>query len=85
MQTITWQEFYKSYLILKVCNRSYRLGQHFMNMFIYYCSERTCDEVCKGLWEKTGEPAFEQCMEVINKYQWDTQNLPMIERSKRCK
>lgn len=82
MQTTTWQEFYKSFLSVLETTPSYRLGQHFMNMFIYDCSEYTCDEVCKGLWNKTGDQAFTQCMEVINKYQWDTQKLPLVNRGK---
>ncbi|AGG57810.1 hypothetical protein VPBG_00038 [Vibrio phage helene 12B3] len=82
MQTTTWQQFYKSFLQVLETTPSYRLGQHFMNMFIYDTSEFTCDEACKGLWNKTGDQAFTQCFEIINKYQWDVENLPLVDRSK---
>jgi hypothetical protein len=51
-------------------------------MFIYDTSEETCDEVCKGLWNKTGDQAFEQCFKIIEKYQWDVDKLPLINRNK---
>ena len=77
-KTITWSEFYESFIVLKESVPSYRLGQHFMNMFIMDRSELTCDEVCKGLWGKTGDEAVLQCYQVINKYQWSTQKLPLL-------
>jgi hypothetical protein len=79
MQTTSWQDFYESFLKIKETCPSYRLGQHFMNMFIRDRSELTCDEVCKGLWDKTDDEAFTQCFEVINKYQWDVQELPLVQ------
>lgn len=79
MQTITWQGFYESYMKIKEVTPTYRLGQHFMNMFIKDRSDFTCDEVCHGLWNKTDNEAFTQCFEVINKYQWDVQTLPLLQ------
>lgn len=76
MRTISWVDFYKTFISIKETVPSYRLGQHFINMFI----KDESDEVVQGLWKKSGDAAFFQCQEVINKYQWDVQALPVVNR-----
>lgn len=77
MQTITWQQFYKSYRAIHEGVPSYRLGQHFCNLFIRDSDPTTCDPVVKGLWNKTGEEAFSQCFKIIEHYHWDVNELPL--------
>jgi len=77
--TITWQQFHENFLSLKQQCPSYRLGQHFCNLFIKDSDPTTCDAVVKGLWDKTGDEAFVQCFKVIKYYQWDLQDLPLID------
>ena len=76
--TISYQDFYKSFLSIRENVPSYRLGQHFINMFIK--DENTCFELTKGLWQKTGDEAMTQICEIIKAYQWDLQNLPVVNR-----
>lgn len=77
MQTITWQQFYKSYYSIRENAPSYRLGQHFCNLFIRDSDPTTCDPVVKGLWDKTEEDALIQCLKVIKHYHWDMNALPL--------
>lgn len=76
LQTISWVDFYKSFLSIKETVPSYRLGQHFVVLFI----KDESSEVVQGLWDKTGDAAFLQCQEVINEYQWDVQALPLVNK-----
>ncbi len=50
-----------------------------MNMFISSRGDLLCDEEVKGLWNKTGDEAVIHCWEIIEKYQWDLQALPLIQ------
>ena len=72
---MTYSEFYRSYLNAKVTTKSYRLGQHFINLFV---ADEHTDPVFKGLWEKTDTEASEQIRQVITRYQWDELDLPLI-------
>ncbi|AUR86393.1 hypothetical protein NVP1084O_186 [Vibrio phage 1.084.O._10N.261.49.F5] len=76
----TWQDFYKGFIEIKEKVPSYRLGQHFMNLFIE--DDYQSDMMFKGLWDKTGDAAMTQIMEIINVYQWDTQDLPIMNKHK---
>lgn len=74
MQTMSWIDFYESFLRTKHSTPSYRLGQHFINMFI---EDENSDDITEGLWEKSGDEAHIQCFQIIEKYQWDVQALPL--------
>lgn len=74
LQTISWTDFYQSFITIKDSVPSYRLGQHFINTFI----KDETDPDLDGLWDKTDSVAAEHCFEIIKKYQWDVQKLPII-------
>ncbi len=76
IKTITWQQFHSEFFDTKVVYPTYRLGQHFINTFI----KDESDEIVEGLWGKDGLDAVAQCYEIIEKYQWDIQNLPVVDR-----
>lgn len=76
----TYQDFIISWKQINDRVPSYRLGQHFINLFIKDCSDFTCSEVCKGLWNKTGDEAFKQIKDIINVYQWDLNDLPIMNK-----
>ena len=71
---MTYTQFYRNFLNLKVEVPSYRLGQYFINLFI----KDETDPVLKGLWDKTDTEASEQIKTVLDKYQWDVMDLPLM-------
>ena len=71
---MTYTQFYRNFLNLKVEVPSYRLGQYFINLFI----KDETDPVLKGLWNKTDREAAEQIHKVIDKYQWNVMDLPLM-------
>ena len=71
---MTYAQFYRNFLNLKVNVPSYRLGQYFINLFI----KDETDAVLKGLWDKTDTEASEQIKTVLDKYQWDVMDLPLM-------
>lgn len=78
MQTLSWKQFYRNYLELSNKVPSYRLGQHFIIMFI---KDENADEELSGLWNQTNQVlAINQCLKVIDKYQWDMDKLPIIDK-----
>lgn len=76
--SMSWPEFIRSYNKAKRNVQDYRLGQHFMNLFIKDKSDLTCDECLKGLWQKDGKEALDQIAKVVEKYNWDLNQLPVI-------
>lgn len=72
----TYQDFHKSWQDIHDKVPSYRIGQHFMNLFIR--DELSNSVMFKGLWEKTGEEAYEQINDIIQVYQWDLDDLPIM-------
>lgn len=74
---ITYNDFIQDYVAIKKEQPDYRLGQHFINLFI----KDESDPVLDGLWEKNGEEAISQILEVIFKYQWDFNALVVVQRN----
>ena len=77
--TITYQDFYKSFWSIRENVPSYRLGQHFVNMFVK--DSNTRDKLFEGLYNKTGDEAMTQICKIIEAYQWDLQKLPVVNRN----
>ena len=78
METISWKQFYRNYLALRDDVSSLRLGQYFIIMFI---KDENSDDVLTGLWNQDNRVlAINQCMKVIDKYQWDVSALPICNR-----
>lgn len=74
---MTFEQFLQQYREeLKVCP-SYRLGQHFINLFIKDSSSRRM----QLLWNESNFKLakFEIC-EYINEMQWDYNDLPLLEK-----
>lgn len=77
METISWKQFYRNYLALSDDVPSLRLGQYFIIMFIL--DEH--DDVLDGLWDQNDRVmAINQCMKVIDKYQWNVEALQIVDR-----
>ncbi len=76
MQTMNWIQFYESYLKIYQDSPDYRLGQHFVNLFIKDDSSL----LLQGLWNKTGDEASTQIMHVIECFQWDMNKLPLVDK-----
>lgn len=74
---MTYADFYKSYLAIKEKNPSYRLGQHFVIMFI---KDECSDPEVRSLWNAKDEKATAMIKNVIDKYQWDMNNMPVLKR-----
>jgi len=74
---MTYSEFYRSYLNAKVTTKSYRLGQHFINLFV---ADEYTDPIFKGLWEKDGTEASEQIRQIIARYHWNELDLPLLRK-----
>ena len=72
----TYQDFHKSWKDIHDRVPSYRIGQHWVNLFIK--DEMSNEVMIKGLWEKTGEEAYEQINDIIQVYQWDLDDLPIM-------
>lgn len=64
---------------LKIFNEvpTYRLGQHFIDQFI---KDSTSKEMCLLWEEKDTTKAYEKIYEIINRYDWDFFDLPVITR-----
>ena len=76
--TMTWKQFYKSYLELSNKVPSYRLGQHFINVFI---KDESVDSELAVLWSESNQVlAINQCLRLIEQYQWDMEALPIVQR-----
>lgn len=75
--TMTYNEFIQDYVAVKKEQPDYRLGQHFINLFIKDESDSGLNE----LWEKDGEEAISQILEVLFKYQWDFNKLIVVQRN----
>lgn len=74
-KTITLHEFDKSFQKIHASNHDYRIGQHFINLFI---KDSSSDEMCR-LWnEKDQDKAGEMIVEIIQRYQWDFRKLPVL-------
>ena len=71
---MTLTDLYTTYYTIKETNPSYRLGQHFINL----CIKDESDPLLNGLWEKDGVEAEEIILKVIDTYQWDCYNLPVV-------
>jgi hypothetical protein len=80
VNTITWSEFYQSFAVISKYNHHYRLGQHFINMFV---KDSNSDEVFEGLWESDSFDAHAIINKVIEKYQWDLLKLPVVDRGEQ--
>jgi len=52
---------------------NYRLGQHFINLFI----EDESDPIFNGLWQADQKEAFIIILDVMKAYQWDYDNMPL--------
>jgi hypothetical protein len=79
MKSITWDEFLEEFSSIKKSNNSYRLGQAFINKFI----KDESDKVLEGLWEKDWFDAVVQITEIIDEYQWDYNNLIVVNEGER--
>lgn len=71
---MTYTEFYQDYKQLSEYNPSYRLGQHFINLFI----EDDSDPLLEGLWQADYKSATMMISDIINTYQWDYNNMPLL-------
>lgn len=76
----TYQDFHKSWQDIHDKVPSYRLGQYFCSLFLKNTTDDNCDSIVKGLWEKTGEEAYEQINDIIKVYQWDLDDLPIMKK-----
>lgn len=70
----SYQDFHRNFMQIKENVPSYRLGQHFCNLFL---RDSESDEVSRGLFQKTGDVAAMQIYDVIKTYQWDMDDLPI--------
>lgn len=77
MKTISLIEFFKSYREKAVDCPSYRMGQHFINLFV----EDDCsDEIFSGLWEETNNDVVcKRILSICYRYQWDLNALAVRE------
>ena len=68
-------DFHKDYLEKYNECKDYRIGQFFISLFVKDSSE---DFMCK-LWnELNQEKAYKMIYEVIEKYNWDCYDLPLL-------
>ena len=75
--TYTIDDFTKEYFQIRKGCPSYRLGQHFINMFIV---ESSTDFMCK-LWnEEITDLAQFMINDFIEENQWDYNDLPLLEK-----
>lgn len=74
----TYQDFITSWKQIHDKVPSYRIGQHWINLFIK--DEQACEVMVKGLWNKTGDEAFQQIKDIIDVYQWDYNDLPVMNK-----
>lgn len=72
--TIPWDEFYSTYRELRNEVPSYRLGQHFVNLFI---KDRSSDAYNK-LWNLPEAGAMRVILRTIEDFQWDLGKLPLV-------
>ena len=73
---MTYAEFYQDYNKISEQTPSYRIGQHFINLFI----EDESDPLLEGLWQADYRDAVLMISNIINTYQWDYDNLPLLDR-----
>ena len=72
--TITWNEFYTSYMGYRKLVPSYRLGQHFVNLFI---KDRSSD-LANKLWNLPEAGAMHVTLRTIEDLQWDLDKLLLV-------
>lgn len=74
---MTFEQFLQHYQERKDTCYSYRLGQHFINLFIKDSSSPRM----QNLWNESNFKLakFEIC-EYINEVQWDYSDLPLLEK-----
>lgn len=70
---MTYAEFYQDYKQLREQNPSYRLGQHFINLFI----EDESDPLIEGLWQASHADAMSTIFNVMWAYQWNHNDMPL--------
>ena len=76
---MTFSDFMKGYEALKTTNPTYRLGQHFITLFI----KDSSSEEMQKLWNEKDEHITMSCInEVLRKYHWATHDLPEIPKNK---
>lgn len=72
---MSWSEFYSSYQKEWHKCKSYRLGQHFVNLFIV---DRTGD-LADQLWNLPNDQAVEKIYQIISDLWWNPDELVIIE------
>lgn len=73
---MTYTNFILDYLEKSKQTPSYRLGQHFINLFI----EDESDPLIEGLWQADHVLAGIMIINIINTYQWDYDDMPLLDR-----
>jgi len=68
-----YKDFIKDFNYHQEKSPSYRLGQHFINVFI----KDEDDELIGDLWNKSGTSAVKHINRIIETYQWDYNDLPV--------
>ena len=71
---MTYVEFHQDYNKISEETPSYRIGQHFINLFI----EDESDPLIKGLWQANHADAMIIIFKVMWVYQWDQNDMPLI-------
>lgn len=73
---MTYVEFYQDYIKLREQTPNYRLGQHFINLFI----KDESDPVLEGLWQANERDALLIISNIVNTYQWDYSSIPLLDK-----
>ena len=77
MKTISWGQFCDSHTTIQKDIPDYRLGQHFINLFI---KDSMSDERFDRLWNLDDADSVRLIYEICLDYQWDFNNLVLLER-----
>lgn len=76
---MTYQEFEQSFFAELMINPHYRLGQMFITLFI---KDSSTPEMCR-LWnEKSLDKARLAIYHLIEEYNWDMNDLPLLNKEK---
>ncbi len=73
---MTYAEFYQDYIKLREQTPNYRLGQHFIDLFI----KDDCDPLLEGLWQANERDAVLIISNIVNTYQWDYSSMPLLDK-----
>lgn len=77
--TYAIMDFHKEYEDIIKIVPTYRLGQHFINKFI---KQSSSEEMC-DLWNEWDSPTANlHIYEIIERYNWDLNDLPVISEEK---